>query len=281
MYLPPVVFKIWFAILICGLLTGPISAQQAPAAVAIRANDNRISAGELKDGILTLHLEVTSGSWYPEADDGPSMKIEAFAEEGKTPQIPGPLIRVPQATEIHVLFHNVLAATAIIHGMHQHPGDAKDVLQVPPGETREVHFLAGEPGTYQYYAGAGGPTTRPRPFREDSQLSGAFIVDPPGNVLHDRVFVIGVWRGETAPTLSKDVAVINGKSWLLFGPFAGWSPKFLKQGKVTRRSQRVHRLCFSGWLGCSHNFRRCRDGVFAALPNLPAYLLGRPRRRLG
>ena len=27
-----------------------------------------------------------------------------------------------------------------------------------------------------------------------------------------------------------DARVINGRSWLLFGPFAGWSPKFLKQG---------------------------------------------------
>jgi malate dehydrogenase (quinone) len=30
-----------------------------------------------------------------------------------------------------------------------------------------------------------------------------------------------------------DVRVVNGKSWLMFGPFAGWSPKFLKQGNVT------------------------------------------------
>lgn len=30
-----------------------------------------------------------------------------------------------------------------------------------------------------------------------------------------------------------DTRVINGRSYLLFGPFAGWSPKFLKQGKVT------------------------------------------------
>jgi len=35
----------------------------------------------------------------------------------------------------------------------------------------------------------------------------------------------------TAPHL--DARVINGKSWLLFGPFAGWSPKFLKQGRVS------------------------------------------------
>jgi len=30
-----------------------------------------------------------------------------------------------------------------------------------------------------------------------------------------------------------DARVINGKPWLLFGPFAGWSPKFLKHGQVT------------------------------------------------
>lgn len=35
----------------------------------------------------------------------------------------------------------------------------------------------------------------------------------------------------SAPHL--DTRIINGKSWLLFGPFAGWSPKFLKHGHVT------------------------------------------------
>lgn len=35
----------------------------------------------------------------------------------------------------------------------------------------------------------------------------------------------------SAPHL--DTRIINGKPWLLFGPFAGWSPKFLKQGHVT------------------------------------------------
>jgi malate dehydrogenase (quinone) len=30
-----------------------------------------------------------------------------------------------------------------------------------------------------------------------------------------------------------DTRVIQGRSYLLFGPFAGWSPKFLKQGKMT------------------------------------------------
>jgi malate dehydrogenase (quinone) len=35
----------------------------------------------------------------------------------------------------------------------------------------------------------------------------------------------------TAPHL--DARVVNGASWLLFGPFAGWSPKFLKYGRAT------------------------------------------------
>ncbi|HYZ68669.1 MAG TPA: malate dehydrogenase (quinone) [Mycobacterium sp.] len=30
-----------------------------------------------------------------------------------------------------------------------------------------------------------------------------------------------------------DARVINGKPWLLFGPFAGWSPKFLKHGHLS------------------------------------------------
>lgn len=48
--------------------------------------------------------------------------------------------------------------------------------------------------------------------------------------------------GMTAPHL--DTRIINGKSWLLFGPFAGWSPKFLKQGHLTDlpRSVKPHNL---------------------------------------
>jgi malate dehydrogenase (quinone) len=30
-----------------------------------------------------------------------------------------------------------------------------------------------------------------------------------------------------------DARIVNGKPWLLFGPFAGWSPKFLKHGHLT------------------------------------------------
>ncbi|EPQ75644.1 malate dehydrogenase (quinone) [Mycobacterium marinum] len=32
--------------------------------------------------------------------------------------------------------------------------------------------------------------------------------------------------------LHLDLRYVNGKSWLMFGPFAGWSPKFLKRGHL-------------------------------------------------
>jgi FtsP/CotA-like multicopper oxidase with cupredoxin domain len=97
--------------------------------------------------------------------------------------------------------------------LHQHPGSASDIVQVPAGEVREVHFSAGVAGTYQYWVSAGGPKLGERPFKQDSQLAGALVVDPPGSVASDRIFVIGVWRSQPSPARSQDVAVINGKSW--------------------------------------------------------------------
>ncbi len=204
------------ALAILILLSVALTAQSTSTVVApphIEANSNRAPAGTLENGVLTLHLELRQADWYPEADTGPSIKVYAFAEEGKSPQVPAPLIRVPQGTQIRVTLRNSLPAAVVVHGLHQHPGDASDVLQVPAGEIREVRFASGVAGTYQYWATAGGQTNRGRPFKEDSQLAGAFVVDPPGSVAADRVFVIGVWRSQISPVHSQDVPVINGKSW--------------------------------------------------------------------
>ena len=66
------------------------SPRTAPS-VAIQSNSNQTAAGRLEDGVLTLHLELRQGDWYPEAETGPSMKVYAFAEEGGPLQVPGPL----------------------------------------------------------------------------------------------------------------------------------------------------------------------------------------------
>jgi len=195
-----------------------------PTQSRIQANSNRVPAGKLEKGVLTLHLELRQGDWYPEADTGPSMKVYAFAEEGKVLDVPGPLIRVPEGTAIHATLHNLLPVTAVVHGLHQRPGDANAVLEVLPEETRELRFAVGSPGTYQYYASAGGDlknSDNGRPFREDSQLAGAFVVDPRDGTVADRVFVLGLWRSGSdkaalrheIPTLPHSIPVINGKSW--------------------------------------------------------------------
>ena len=74
------------------------AALQAPVPVA-RANDNRVAAGELKNGVLTLKLDVVRASFHPDRDDDPGVTLMAFAEKGKQPSIPGPLIRAPRGTE--------------------------------------------------------------------------------------------------------------------------------------------------------------------------------------
>jgi FtsP/CotA-like multicopper oxidase with cupredoxin domain len=146
------------------------------------------------------------------------MKVYAFAEEDGQLQVPGPLIRVPEGTEIHLIVRNQLPVKAVLHGLHSHPGDGKVGDELAPNETREWRFPAGAPGTYEYYASAGSDLTRSdhgRPFGQDSQLTGAVIVDPRSGAAADRVFVITLWRSGTdfGDKPAHQVAVINGKSW--------------------------------------------------------------------
>jgi FtsP/CotA-like multicopper oxidase with cupredoxin domain len=123
------------------------------------------------------------------------------------------MIRVRQGTAIHLHLQNLISATVVMHGMHSRPGKEDDILEIPVESARDVTFTAGEPGAYYYWASAGGDTLGGRPYKEDSQLNGAFIVDPPGDVPPDRVFVIAAWRDRLLPQESFDIPVINGKSW--------------------------------------------------------------------
>ncbi len=147
----------------------------------ITANDNRLPQGHLSNGVLTIKLEARVGTWYPEERDGPGLQVQAFAEAGRPAEIPGPLIRVPERTEIQVSVRNTIPGAAlVIHGLHTRPGNPDETIQLAPGERREVRFRTGNPGTYYYWA----TTTRkalPDRYGVDSQLNGALIIDPQGD----------------------------------------------------------------------------------------------------
>ena len=189
-----------------------------PDAIPIlEANDNSRPAGTLRADTLTLRLEVREARWFPEAADGPSVVVAAFAEAGQVPSIPGPLIRVREGTTLDIAVTNHLTdSTLRVHGLVMRPAvvPGADSLIVPPGQTRRVSFVAGAPGTYFYWADAGAKDT----LLEREQLAGAFVVDPAGGSPPDRVFVINIWGNPVRDSAGKETGyhnalAINGKSW--------------------------------------------------------------------
>ena len=179
----------------------------------IATNDNRSPAGKLRDGVLTVHLELGEGQWHPESEDGEAFTVYAFGEAGRPLQNPGPLIRVPQGTEINAVLHNALPVAAAVHGLHERPGDENDAVSLQPGATQAVRFKAGVPGSYFYWATTTGSKIQGRKPIE-SQLAGGFIVDAPGAVTSDRIFVIGVWyKADSYRPGIEQLAAVNGKSW--------------------------------------------------------------------
>jgi len=195
----------FLALLLAPALFGAhsLTAEPSPLPVVV-ANENRTLGGTLVDGVLDVRLELRLARWYPEAVDGVYEDIYAFAEQGRPPQCPGPLLRVPQGTRIHLSLHNLLPLAATIRGLHSYPGDPNEVVNLAPSQTHEMQFVAGEPGTYMYWASTSGARLEDRES-VDSLLSGAFVVDSPGAKAQDRIFVLTQW--------SPQLVAINGKSW--------------------------------------------------------------------
>jgi FtsP/CotA-like multicopper oxidase with cupredoxin domain len=191
-------------------------------AATIVPNDNRVAAGRMKHGVLTVGLEARVGIWQPDGPTGRSISTAAFAEVGKTLETPGPLLRVPVGTEVRATVRNSLAKPMWLYGMGRQRGLSSDSVEIAPGATREVRFRADEPGAYYYAA-------RTERFRvtnrrsEDSQLGGVIIVDPPGarSSRSERIFAITWWHALDSTTVSGQSAlgpnglgfVFNGRSY--------------------------------------------------------------------
>jgi len=200
----------------------PTTRVMGPSVARVVVNDNRRPAGTLRGGVLTLRLDARLGEWHPDGEAAVGATVPAFAEEGGPARIPGPLIRVPAGTEVALTIRNSLAQTLTLRGLHDRPvatvarpGSA-DAIELAPGASRVVRFRLDAPGAYYYYGATRGQTVDWR-AGDDSQLSGAIIVDPPGaRATHDRVLVLGMWSDTAGRVLARRtriLAVVNGRSW--------------------------------------------------------------------
>src|SRR6266498_323496 len=184
----------------------------------ISINDNRKPAGEMQNGILYLKLETRTGSWYPETHDGEALRVYAFAEAGKPLQLPGPLIRVTEGTIINAEIHNTIPGSPLVlHGFYSRPGNSADSITIPYGETYKVQFKTGKVGTYFYWATDGTLKDNDLPYLDDSQLYGAFIVDPQNTKPdpEERIMMIGIWNDTLNGGLTnyREELVLNGRTW--------------------------------------------------------------------
>jgi manganese oxidase len=192
-----------------------------PLLEEIQINDNRDPAGELRNGIYFISLEAREGYWYPETKKGAPVKIKAFAEAGKPLQVPGPLIRVPEGTEIKISIRNKIKTPIALYGFATRlyrPSNRKDSIVINEGETKEISFNAGVGGTFLYTAKDRTDTLIPAgaatPFLH-SQLYGAFIIDPANEKIDvkERILMIGMCGVKSSGDTILTKYVINGLTW--------------------------------------------------------------------
>ncbi len=212
------IFRYLFPVAATLVMLAPVAAAAQSALPVARWNDNDRPAGRMESGVLTLRLEVVRARWHYLGEDKPAAEIVAFREAGGEPESPGPLIRAPLGTPIDVTVHNPLDATLVIHGLSSRRVAAMDSLVVPPGGTGRVRFTADAQGTYYYWGTTTGVPLGSR-FLEDSQLTGALVVDSPGAPAprHERIMVMSMWAAgstEGGPDFTETFA-INGRPWPL------------------------------------------------------------------
>jgi len=200
-----------------GAFAAPTSSALTPVIVA---NDNRVPAGVLSHGVLRISLDATVGLWSPDGPNGVVLPVEAFAQSGRAPQIPGPLVRVPRGTVVVATVRNSIPGTVLaVHGLDSRPSDGDRPLELRYRQVRTVRFLAGAPGTYYYWGTTTNNTVQSRTGR-DTLLSGAIVVDDPHsrwNPNTDRIFVIDEWDGALTRHGDVDfhfeINAINGREY--------------------------------------------------------------------
>ena len=176
------------------------------------ANQNHTPAGSFHDGVLSIQLEIAKGEWHPEADDGMALTVYAFGETGHPLQNPGPLIRVPEGTEIQASLRNTLPVAITVHGLGDANGNTDAAVRIAPGAVAQVRLKTTTPGLYFYWGASEVDDVKLR-YGIDAELTGALVVDPPGASASDEIFVMEMMSERAGLSARQTLATINGKSW--------------------------------------------------------------------
>ncbi|MEO8575862.1 MAG: multicopper oxidase domain-containing protein, partial [Gemmatimonadales bacterium] len=133
-----------------GLPRLPLPRPVANAPMAV-VNQNRTPAGTLGRKILSLDLDIVEAAYRPEGTDDPVVRILALAERGKTPQVPGPLLRAPVGTTVRLSLHNRSDSAVMMSGFRQSLKAEDDTLHLAAGATRQITFTLDSVGTFFYW----------------------------------------------------------------------------------------------------------------------------------
>ncbi len=114
----------------------PRPAANAPLATI---NDNRAPAGRFEKGTLTLALDVVEAAWQPEGQNDPVVRVLAFAERGRVPAVPGPLLRAPAGTDVRLTVRNRSDSAVMLSGFRPWRAASEDIS--PPARRGSSGFV--------------------------------------------------------------------------------------------------------------------------------------------
>jgi FtsP/CotA-like multicopper oxidase with cupredoxin domain len=176
------------------------------------ANDQRHEAGTMRGHTRVVRLVAERARWRPDGDDGPGVDVNAFAQEGRAPSMPGPLVRVDPGDTLDLTLRNTLADTLAVVGLGRHfPGFAGDTLRVAPGATARLVTRDFGPGITAYY---GVTIKNGKPSFGTGSLLGIMQVGPLR--AHERLLALNIFfapADTVAHTQDRVFWTVNGRMW--------------------------------------------------------------------
>lgn len=193
----------------------PLPRPVANAPIA-KVNQNRTPAGTRSGDTLTLSLDILEAAFQAEGPSDPLVRILAFAETGKAPEVPGPLLRAPVGTTVRLTIRNRSDSAVMLGGFRPGMAPPQDTLHVDARSSRTIAFRLDRAGNHFYWAAFKGLSSYADRYWLDSQLTGALIVDDPGTGPrpNEHVWLISEWFLQPQGVRHFESALVfNGKAW--------------------------------------------------------------------